>query len=93
MFMRGTMEKENESTSRIVPVDLEWKVDAIVETDSKKFAAELQRVLNENTVQGYIVSSMLTRNEKDLVLIQQRRPLRQEQVEQSLQGQAVKGVN
>ncbi len=74
MFMRGTMDN-NESGGglRIVQVELEWKVDAVTDPDPKKFAEDLQRLLNEGSAQGYIVSSMLTRAEGALVVIQQRR--------------------
>ncbi len=87
MFMRGTMEKEPVTVMHVVPVDLEWKVDAIVEADSKAFAAELQRVLNENTANGFIVSSMMQRPDNALVVIQQRRLLRHDPEAQSPTGQ------
>lgn len=75
--MRGLMVKEDEAeegTSFSV-LKIEWKVDAIVANDSKVFAAELEQILNEGTKKGFIVSNMITRDNHELVVIQQRRLL------------------
>lgn len=79
MFMRGIMESnETKSGYRVIDVDVEWRVDAVTESDSVAFAASLQKVLNENTAQGYTVSSMLNRPDHALVLVQHRRLIREE---------------
>lgn len=93
MFTRGTMDNEPKIGLRIVPVDIEWKVDAIVETDSKAFAAELQRVLNENTAQGYIVSSFMPRQDHQMVLIQQRRLIQEPEMGTAVESQQGKEPN
>lgn len=73
MFMRGAMADDEKLEVRVVPVDIEWKVDAVLDQGSKEFAAELQKLLNESTAQGFMVSSMMNRPDNALVLIQQRR--------------------
>lgn len=76
MFMRGAMANEEHMEVHFVPVELEWKVDAVVDQGSKEFAAELQKLLNESTEQGFMVSNMMNRPDNALVIIQQRRMYR-----------------
>ena len=75
MFFKGPMESQKSKEFYVMPVSLEWKVDAIVEADPKRFAEELQRVLNDNVASGYVVSSMMPRDNGALIVIQQRRVL------------------
>ena len=75
MFMRGQMEQRNAPPGMMVAHvhKVEWKVGAVVQDDSKKFAEELQTLLNESTDEGYFLSHMLPRaTDNGLVVIHQR---------------------
>lgn len=74
MFMRGQMERNLPPGVMVAHVHkVEWKVDAIVQDDSKKFAEELQTLLNDSTDEGYTVSHMMPRaTDNGLVVVQQR---------------------
>lgn len=75
MFMRGQMTQRNVPPGMVLAHvhKIEWKVDAVVNDDSKKFAEELQALLNSCTEEGYAVSHMLTRDsDKGFVVIHQR---------------------
>lgn len=73
MFMKGQMERDIPPDTAMRHADIEWRVNAIINDDSKKFAEELEEVLNNNTKEGFIVSSFLSRtSDNGLVVIQQR---------------------
>jgi hypothetical protein len=73
MLMKGHMEKDIPQGTVMHQAEIEWRVNAVVSDDSKKFAAELEEILNKNTKEGFIVSSFLSRTpDNALVVIQQR---------------------
>lgn len=75
MFMRSQMEKRNTPAGMMVArtPKLEWKVDAVVADDSKKFAEELQALLNAGSEEGYLLSHLMPRDtDNGIVVIHQR---------------------
>ena len=72
-IMKDYMEKDIPQGTVMRQAEIEWRVNAVVNDDSKKFAAELEEVLNKNTKEGFIVSNFLSRTpDNALVVIQQR---------------------
>lgn len=52
---------------------INWKANAVVNDDSKKFAAELEQLLNDRTAEGYVLAQIIPRStDNGLVLVHQK---------------------
>jgi hypothetical protein len=50
-----------------------WRIRAVVNDDSKEFAEELEKVLNEGTQAGYMLSNFISRDsDQGMVCVMQR---------------------
>ena len=87
------MEKRNTTHSNAVEgrvVHTHWKASAVVEDDSKRFASELEQVLNDRTAEGYVLSQLIVRTtDNGLVLVHQKHTF----VEVTEEGAAAAGTN
>ena len=83
MFMRGHMEKRSQQAlggaSEGKTYALRWKASAVVNDDSKQFAAELEQTLNDCSADGYVLAQIIPRpTDNGLVLVHQKHTLVQD---------------
>lgn len=72
--MRGQLRHVRLPKSEGSLMSTEWKVSAIVAQDSVQFAADMEKVLNDRSTEGFELVHMLTRPAADngIVLVHQK---------------------
>lgn len=88
------MEKRSRQAPGVVEgrvLSTSWRASAVVNDDSKKFAAELEQILNDCSADGYTLAQMIPRQgDNGLVLVHQKHTFAKDSLES---GTPLPGVN